>query len=402
MSNSNQSRIDCLLSNRNLLRCLCEVCLRISTHRAEIVRLKQKNDRSGEEEMLLRENEWFLTKNEKLIDMLVSFQNRNNASRDLLGINSVLTLASLISQTDMSRVNDFSEKFSDLSIRQFQKVKELSCANSDVFIKFEKDYVTRRAIPQIRRGVKENHLLHDRSEVILRALKEYEAHRYLCACSLLAVQVEGLFGDLLEEMGVTREKIESQAIGNKVLALNNKSEDFVWYEYYAFEFPVLRNRIAHGNIRNQELSLQNAISLILDFAQICEYACNSTSIPINKKISILKAFRKGNKNERYQALLDFVPVLEVAIPSFYGLQECERNLRKSYEQKSFVAYVRKCITEYDKDGLDGLIKLLSKIGNEILKNDSLDALKDDVISEKKAREIKSKKILNEFRVEFKS
>ena len=404
MNNSSQNKIGRLLSNKSFVRRLCEVCLRIFTHRAEIARLKQKK-RLGEEEMLLREHEWFLAQNEKLIDTLMSSHDRKEAFFDLVGIDAALTWIAWMSQTNMLNVDDLSEKFSNLSIRHFREIKKLLRTDHDGFLKFAEEYVQQKAIPLIRKGVEVNHLLHDRCEMILRSLKEYEAHRYLCACSLLVVQIEGLFGDLLEGMGMTREQIESQAIGNKVLVLNNKSDDFIWYEYYSFVFPILRNRIAHGNVRNRGLTLADAIRLILDFAQICDYVCNSVSIPINRKIAILKAFKKGKKDGRGRAMLDFVSVIDVTIPSFYGLQECERKLKKGYEQKSFALYVRSCLAEYSNDELDGLINSLGKIADKILGNNKLDELKNDVIKEKKVRKeraINLKKTLAEFKDVLKS
>ena len=65
------------------------------------------------------------------------------------------------------------------------------------------------------------------------------------------------------------------------------------YEYFAFNFPILRNKIAHGDLENTEDEYL-ANTLLLDLWSVCNFT-NENELPYNvkrKKINELYAMEK--------------------------------------------------------------------------------------------------------------
>lgn len=55
---------------------------------------------------------------------------------------------------------------------------------------------------------------------------------------------------------------------------------FIYFEYYSFKFPIIRNIVAHGKLIAGDIE-QTAIMLMLDLLPVCELA-TSEDIPIIK------------------------------------------------------------------------------------------------------------------------
>lgn len=134
---------------------------------------------------------------------------------------------------------------------------------------------------KIRELVTEHHLLNDRKNVIFPALEAYERGLFELFISAVATQIEGLIGDGCILGGISHEKVKSQGMIDKLKDLLKINPGCVDYVYYAYEFPKLRNKIAHGHMIKEDVK-RNAHLLLLDLEDCCkmvrDHSCVSNTL----------------------------------------------------------------------------------------------------------------------------
>ncbi|WP_445013611.1 hypothetical protein, partial [Paraclostridium bifermentans] len=128
----------------------------------------------------------------------------------------------------------------------------------------------------------ENYKLKKRFKLIKKGLEFYEINEYLIFINLLILQVEGLFNDYMDLLGI---KSDGNSISYKLKTLQN-AENIYGYAYYAFEFPVLRNAIAHGEIIEENLE-EISNNILMDIYILTE-KITCKEIPLNYIIWFLK------------------------------------------------------------------------------------------------------------------
>ncbi len=120
--------------------------------------------------------------------------------------------------------------------------------------------------------VESHHRLKNRKEIFETLYGLYENGLYQSFINLAVIQIEGLFHDLCvvindeketNNMGTISEKAEKIFKANFVLWLSI-------YPYYAFEFPIYRNKIAHSGLWTDDNFKDFANELILDLYTILE------------------------------------------------------------------------------------------------------------------------------------
>lgn len=109
-----------------------------------------------------------------------------------------------------------------------------------------------------------NYHIRERKEIFDTLVTLFAEERYLAFITMAAIQLEGIFYDLVcikfgakERQGTLTEKVEKAFRNNPVLMQT-------LYPYFAFDIPELRNEVAHkGIVQGRELKL-TAYELVLD------------------------------------------------------------------------------------------------------------------------------------------
>ena len=107
---------------------------------------------------------------------------------------------------------------------------------------------------------------------------------------------------------------------DKINQLTEKGDQNIDYEYFAFIFPVIRNRVAHGKLITNDLEL-NAWLLLLDLSYACDLL-KSSDLNINKNLACLSS---AYKNKDIFSLIKLAPIFEHGIDSFYTEQITQLN-----------------------------------------------------------------------------
>lgn len=144
---------------------------------------------------------------------------------------------------------------------------------------------------EIKNLTKSTYVSKDRVDVMEDAIDLYEKGRYLSFINLAAIQIEGLFNDYLKELEIEK---DLPSIAPKLELLRKEAQ--VWgYIYYAFEFPDIRNKIAHGNILKGDLK-EKSMELLADIYNILTSIDGLESIG-KKMINFLQKFSEEDDKE---------------------------------------------------------------------------------------------------------
>lgn len=179
--------------------------------------------------------------------------------------------------------------FLKMPISKYEEMEGLYNSTNDddkqkYLVKFKRYIKEYEICEDIRELIERIYVLKDRKDVINDAIELYERGRYLSFINLAAIQIEGLFNDYLKELEIEK---DLQSIIQKVELLRKK--DYIWgYTYYAFEFPDVRNKIAHGNILDRNLE-EKAMELLTDIYNILSSIFEADSLS-NRIITFLKDF----------------------------------------------------------------------------------------------------------------
>ncbi len=192
----------------------------------------------------------------------------------------------------------------------------------------EKDLIGR--IIQI---INNHHRLVLRKEIFTTIKELYQSKQYQSFVNLAVIQVEGLFYDLCLELngGVAEQNI------GKLVEKVEKSYKYNKYlyhmitPYFLFEFPEIRNKVAHDGIIN-DINLEDlANELILDIFCIVQQI-NSPSLPINNVKCLLEKIvaKTGieiNKQDNYETI-----IYELFVCSGFAIND-EYNIYKQIKDR---------------------------------------------------------------------
>lgn len=204
--------------------------------------------------------------------------------------------------------------------------------------------------------VSNNYYLQNRQEIITEAVNLFRNGNYIPFVYLLVPQIEGLFDVYKIVLRINNDEGTNGLV--EKLDIINKYQRIWGYIYYAFEFPVLRNDIAHGNmvevtpemaydtlmdvfyLFHEIESSDREYKIILDFLEnflckqpdddiefVLEYF--SGSLNLNEKLAWLKRCLDGN----YDGMLAWYNYLD-ALNKLKGLFESEKFRSSIYNQES--------------------------------------------------------------------
>lgn len=158
-------------------------------------------------------------------------------------------------------------KFFDLSAGDREPYMKYN--NKEEYYKYIEDYIEEnRLVKYLLLDIRNNNLLYNRRKLLEELLNTYKRTEYMSFIALGAIQIEGLFSDYLK---IIDPKYEEGTI-TLVPKLNRIKQNnlFYGYEYFTFEFPRLRNKMAHGELLNDNDIKHIANEVFLDLRYVID------------------------------------------------------------------------------------------------------------------------------------
>lgn len=185
--------------------------------------------------------------------------------------------------------------FLEASIRESDEFTKIKQSDHEEYLALFKNYIDQYdVLERILYSVLNNYYLQNRQEIIKEAVNLFVNENYIAFVYLLVPQIEGLFDVYKTVLGINDDK-EANGLIEK-LEMINKHQRLWGYIYYAFEFPVLRNDIAHGKMVNvtSEIAYDTLMDVFYLFNEI-----ESSDREYKKILEFLETFKKLDDASTY-------------------------------------------------------------------------------------------------------
>ena len=210
-------------------------------------------------------------------------------------------------------VSEISNKLGEIQLRRYYELKELYRTDKDIFLKeLQRDFDLDETINSIKDYIVRNRRLSERKELLEDILDLKSSGKAQLFCNVVPQQIEGILYDYCVEFGIEESSLINSTLGDKINLLKENDNDVIDYEYFAFKFPVIRNRVAHGKLITQDLDL-NSWLLLLDLKYVCRLLL-SPDLECNRKVAIVN---KLDQNSNLLELLEVAIVMKSGIEGFY-------------------------------------------------------------------------------------
>lgn len=168
---------------------------------------------------------------------------------------------------------------------------------------------------------------------------------YISFANMAPLQIEGIFSDICHDIKTQNNKIKLPSLNDKIRHINDNTF-FPYYEYYAFEFPVLRNHVAHGGLKDGDLK-DAALRLMLDLLSVCDFS-TSDSVPINEALTCLNTASKGDP----QMIMEWIKISnKINIPDFYKIESLSDNVIHHINNDNFWEHIKNETRKYSGNDL---------------------------------------------------
>lgn len=189
--------------------------------------------------------------------------------------------------------------FSDAPVTFTKLMGLLKSESFDEYLIEFKNYIYSAKIFENLESIAENnYYINKRLPIIKTASNLFNTEDYTPLVYILVTQVEGLFDDYRQILDIDIDK-RINGIGDKLEKLREKKK-IAGYIYYAFDFPKLRNDIAHGKMI--EVTDEIAFDIIMDIFYIVKLI-NAEDNPYKIWTDFLKNLPEQKDPEGY--ILDF-------------------------------------------------------------------------------------------------
>jgi hypothetical protein len=253
-----------------------------------------------------------------------------------------------------------------MPVSEHRELRHCYHNDKDEFVLKMKTYIEDYdIIEKLERLVAAHHQLNKREEILHQIIKSYTQEEFLLFSNAAPLQIEGIFNDYCLELGIEPDELNTAALHKKLEIISEKDDNFTHYEYYKFVFPVLRNKVAHGNLYSGDSEL-TAGMLLLDLAHICRVITKTESIKINRALRYLKEY--WQKPDKSNLLLTVLNLYDVEIPDFYVLDEELADLRDKFLNEEIWVYLDRLIDQSNEVVNRSLARILI-----ILKEDEIEA-----------------------------
>lgn len=242
---------------------------------------------------------------------------------------------------DVSTLDNFSNKFTDLPASVYRDFIKECRSSTEKFKENANFYINGfpGELPsiseKIQKLIEKSHILAARKQVILTMLQHFEKKDYISFVSMAPLQIEGIFSDVCKEIGVSEVQLDISSLNDKLLHIDEKMRSFLFFEYYSFKFPVLRNLVAHGGLIDGELE-DTAIHLMLDLLPVCGLTI-SKDLPIVHALEVLEEASRGVPKK----LIEWIDLRKkVRIPDFYIADDDIKKAEENFTLKEFWDYLQ--------------------------------------------------------------
>ena len=301
--------------------------------------------RTGEEEYQLRLTKYYLKQVELTLQDISEYLSDQiemealtrcgYAARGVCGWSRIDLLEHRVRMADVNLCNDIDNKFLDYPVPCVITLRKVYGKKPMRFYSWAEKELSEKLIPVTLELIKSNHILNARKDILRQGIKLYRKGDYQVANSVLTLQIEGLIRDVLISLGEDDESLYATSLTEKAERLEGQKTGFYAYEYYAFRFPVFRNKIAHGDAHNSQR--EDAIKVMLDFCSLCRYIATDDKVPINKLVELAK--KLTNKKSDFDEVIEYarysISHQDVSIPDFYRLGTKERIAQRKIRQQGF-------------------------------------------------------------------
>jgi len=175
-------------------------------------------------------------------------------------------------------------KFFDLSAGNIEPYTIYKQNKEEYYNYIEKYIIDNKLVEELINSISDNYLLQCRKEFLIQIINTYTRAEYMAFIALSTIQIEGFFSDYLKII----DPKYKEGTSTLVPKLNRIKENnfFYGYEYFTFEFPKLRNKMAHGENLNGSNLKQIADEVLLDLRYVVNLF-NDKNLPPNLVLDIL-------------------------------------------------------------------------------------------------------------------
>lgn len=151
--------------------------------------------------------------------------------------------------------------FKDLPLNKAIELINLKNSNQKKYIeKFQTVIECLKVVERVISITKKNYYIHDRLKIISGALSFFKCGNYMLFVYLIVPQIEGLFRVLKEPIMLN--DLHAQTM-KKLIEQINEVEKFEESVYFLYDFPMLRNKIAHGYIIDVDIKMAYEMVMVL-------------------------------------------------------------------------------------------------------------------------------------------
>jgi hypothetical protein len=214
----------------------------------------------------------------------------------------------------IEHLSELRNKLGSLSVTKYFELEKIYRNKRDSFLtELKKVYTAKEIILNIKSCIKKNHRLNQRRDLIFSILDLFLKNKFQLFCNIVPQQVEGIIYDYSLEFGIDDKSLLNSTLVDKVNQLAEKGDKNVDYEYFAFIFPVIRNRVAHGKIITKDIEL-NAWLLLLDLNSSCELMLSNDLLLNKTLLNIENAYKKKD----VLSVIRLASIFDSGIDSFYS------------------------------------------------------------------------------------
>jgi len=171
--------------------------------------------------------------------------------------------------------------------------------------------------------------------------------------------IEGLFEDMCIELKAEKKDLYAQSLNFKLTYIKDHIYAFLEYEYFAFSFPVLRNKIAHGDLNTDEtIYLSNM--LILDLLSVTRFFVETPCLPYIENREKIRMFSKEKIENFYKDYIKDTTILDIDI--MYEEHKLLEKLKTSIKSTAFLDFLE----DSNNLEIDNFNKILGRFKKVIL------------------------------------
>jgi hypothetical protein len=264
----------------------------------------------------------------------------------------------LRSPYDPESVSETSNKFLDFPMEAYREMQRMYREEQNNFFIVAREYLKgalenySSASARIASYADRSPILAPRRELLTRLTSMFDDGDFIGFVNISPLQIEGIFTDICVALGASEAMLDVSSVNSKLDVISPKIRGLndIQYEYFSFKFPLVRNRVAHGEVFLGDYE-HAAIMLMLDLLPVCHLTV-SDEIVTNKQY---KALIDAEFTRRLDKVLMWLADPATDLPDFYHWKTARRLLVLYVNTQSFWLDMRLSAAEENDDGVEKLI-----------------------------------------------